>query len=99
MSARTLHRLIGLVMLLPLTGWAITGAIFFIKPGYETAYEALPVKTYPIAERIAVDTDPEWLEVRYLRTILGEHLLVRTSQGWQQLDPQNRFVKRVPTEA
>jgi len=76
-------------MLLPLTAWAVTGAIFFIKPGYGDAYAALPVKTYPIPQ-ISLAGDPAWLEARFVKTVLGDHLLVRTSGGWQHLDPATR---------
>ena len=74
-------------MLLPLVGWAATGVVFFTKPGYGAAYDALAIRTYPIDSLIAARPDPAWREVRYLRTILGLHLLVRTGQGWSQLDP------------
>lgn len=88
MTIRALHRVIGLVMLLPLAGWAVTGAIFFLKPGYAGAYELLQVKTYPLDTNIATQTDPSWLEARFVKTILGEHLLARTSRGWRHLDPR-----------
>jgi hypothetical protein len=84
---RTLHRIIGVVMLLPLAAWAVTGAVFFVKPGYGAAYDSLPIRTYPIAAAIAVRPDPSWREIRHLRTILGLHLLARTGTGWVQLDP------------
>jgi hypothetical protein len=89
MNTRALHRIVGLVMLLPLTGWAITGAVFFLKPGYQGAYEMLPLKTYPLEPNIAFKTDPSWLEVRLVRTILGEHLLARAPQGWLNLEPRS----------
>ena len=54
MTLRKLHRLVGIVMLLPFVGWAITGAIFFIKPGYGGAYEALAIKTYPIETTVTL---------------------------------------------
>ena len=41
MRARILHRIIGIALLLPFFGWAITGMVFFIKPGYAGAYEIL----------------------------------------------------------
>jgi hypothetical protein len=91
MTIRALHRVIGLVMLLPLAGWAITGAFFFLKPGYGGAYELLQVKTYPMETNIALQTEPSWTEVRIVKTILGEHLLARTSRGWVNLDPQSRL--------
>ena len=83
-----MHRIIGLVMLLPLVGWAVTGAFFFLKPGYAGAYELLQVKTYPLETTITVRPDPSWLEVRVEKTILGDHLLARTSKGWLHLDPR-----------
>jgi hypothetical protein len=89
MTTRALHRVIGLVMLLPLAGWAVTGAIFFVKPGYAGAYELLQVKTYPLEANIAMQTDPSWTEARFVKTILGEHLLARTSRGWLHLDPRS----------
>src|SRR5207249_1151475 len=65
----------------------VTGAVFFVKPGYGAAYDSLPVRTYPIEGTIAVHPDPSWREVRHLRTILGLHLLARTDKGWVQVDP------------
>src|ERR1044071_732935 len=97
MKARALHRIIGLVMLLPLIGWAITGSIFFLKPGYAGAYDTPQVKTYPLETNVALEPDPSWLEFRYMKTILGEHLLARTGQGWQHLDPHSLQPKPAPT--
>lgn len=85
-------------MLLPLFGWAITGFIFFLKPGYQGAYELLTIKTYPIDEPININPKLNWLEVKYFKTILGNHLLVKTSEGWQHLDPITLSVKQMPTE-
>jgi hypothetical protein len=86
-------------MLLPFFGWAITGFVFFVKPGYEGAYELLQPKTYPMdGEQIALTPDPSWLEFRYFRTILGNHLIVRTAQGWQHLDPVTLAVRTKPTD-
>ncbi len=97
MKARTLHRIIGLVMLLPLIGWAITGSIFFLKPGYADAYDTPQIKTYPLETKVALEPSPSWLEFRYVKTILGEHLLARTSQGWQHLDPHSLQPRQAPT--
>jgi hypothetical protein len=98
MTARRLHRIIGLVMLLPFLGWAITGAIFFLKPGYGGAYDALAVKTYPIDANVAIPANPAWVEARYLKTVLGEHLLVRTAAGWQHLDARTLQERPAPAE-
>lgn len=98
---RKLHRLIGLLMLIPMLAWAITGFVFFIKPGYAGAYEMLPPKTYPLTNPLAMTPDPAWLEARYVRTILGHHLLARTAQGWRHydpsLDPATLTIRPAPT--
>lgn len=86
-------------MLLPLAAWAVTGAIFFIKPGYGGAYESLPVRTYPLLAQASIPASPDWREVRYLRTILGDHLIVRTETGWKQLDPLTHQERPSPTDA
>jgi hypothetical protein len=49
----------------------------------------LTVKTYPLDVNMALQPDPSWLEVRLVKTILGEHLLARTSEGWVHLDPRS----------
>jgi len=97
MVIRKLHRIAGIVMLLPLIGWAVTGAFFFLKPGYSGAYETLPVKSYPFETEIKVTPDPAWLEVRLVKTILGEHLLARTSRGWLHYDPRNLQQRNEPS--
>ena len=85
MTVRRIHRVIGITMLLPFVGLAITGFIFFIKPGYGGAYEALAVKTYALEPSLTVVPRPEWRELRVLRTILGPHVLARTESGWTHL--------------
>ncbi len=69
-------------------GWAATGLVFFLKPGYGAAYAPLTVRRYPLeAMQIAVP-DTAWRETRMLRTVLGLHLLVRDGGGWRQVDPE-----------
>src|SRR5436190_3997410 len=96
MSARLVHRIIGIVLLLPLLGWAVTGAIFFIKPGYGGAYELLAVKTYPLDGGDSIRPQAGWREARVVRTILGSHLLARTDGGWQNLDPASLRPAPIP---
>ena len=98
MRTRTLHRVIGIVLLIPFVCWAITGLIFFVKPGYAGAYEVLTPKLYPINNQLLITQDPNWLEVRYLRTILGDHLLVRTESGWMNMNPNDKRPRLAPTE-
>jgi hypothetical protein len=98
MKARALHRVLGIILLLPFFGWALTGLVFFIKPGYEGAYEVLSPKTYPPSGAVTINADPAWLEFRYLKTILGEHLIVRTDAGWRHLNPSDGRPRGKPTE-
>ena len=98
MKIRALHRVIGIILLLPFFGWALTGLVFFIKPGYEGAYEVLSPKTYPLERAVTINPDPTWLEFRYLKTALGEHLLVRTGAGWSHLNPVDGRPRGGPTE-
>lgn len=86
---RTFHKTLGLVMLLPFIAWAITGIFFYFKPGYQEAYQALPLKLYPLTKSITLPKQHNWLEIKQFRTILGDHLLVKNTDGWQQLNPIN----------
>lgn len=99
MKARKLHRIIGVTLLLPFFGWAITGFVFFLKPGYSGAYEMLAPKTYPLIGAMQVTPDPTWLEFRYLRTVLGDHLLARTKSGWQQVNLADKQPRTIPNES
>ena len=85
-------------MLVPFFCWALTGLVFFLKPGYEGAYELLSPQTYPINTQLIIKPEAGWLEFRTLRTILGDHLLVRTKSGWSNLDPQNNQPTNPPGE-
>lgn len=99
MTPRSVHRTLGIVMLLPLLAWAVTGAIFFIKPGYGGAYESLAVRTYPVTTTVAVPPAADWREVRLLKTVLGDHLIVRGTSGWTQLDPVTLQARPAPAES
>ena len=98
MRTRTVHRVIGIILLIPFVGWAITGLVFFIKPGYTGAYEVLTPKFYPINNQVLISENPNWLEVRYLRTILGDHLLVRTDSGWMNLNLNDKRPRSAATD-
>lgn len=86
MKYRRLHRLLGLVMMLPFIAWATTAIFFLVRPGYIEAYAALDLVTGELPAVIDVRTEPEWREFRYASSPLGSHLLVRTASGWQHLD-------------
>jgi hypothetical protein len=98
MNPRKLHKTIGLILLLPFFGWAVTGLIFYLKPGYAVAYDMLAPKTYPLDTAVAIPSMSGWHEARCVRTILGTHLLVRTDSGWQQVHPQTLEQRTMPPE-
>jgi PepSY-associated TM region len=94
-----LHKWLGIALLLPLLVWSITGSIFLTKPGYEQAYDKLPIKTYPTSPRTEADVLstadilmlheqwPQWQQLKILNTVLGQHLLVMENDQWRQLSP------------
>lgn len=86
MRPRKIHRLVGILLLLPFVAWASTAIFFLVRPAYTEAYEQLQVRQLPMGNIIQFVPDPTWLEARFSRTVLGEHLLVRDAQGWQHLD-------------
>jgi hypothetical protein len=85
-------------LLLPFFGWATTGLVFLLKPGYEGAYETLSPRTYPLDRTVSIHPDPSWLEFRYFRTILGDHLIARTASGWLHLNPGDMRPRSRPTD-
>jgi hypothetical protein len=99
MKSKRIHRIIGLLLVLPIIGWTFTGIIFFIKPGYQAAYDQLTVKTYPLEKSFVISISKEWTEVKIIKTILGYHLLVKTDNGFKHLDPITFEPKPPPIEA
>lgn len=99
MKVRSLHRTIGIILLLPFFGWGITGFIFFLKPGYAAAYESLSPRTYPLQDSVRIVPGAGWREFRYFKTIVGDHLIARTDSGWVHLDPATRKPRSKPSEA
>lgn len=87
MKSRKIHKTIGLVMVLPMIGWIVTGLIFFIKPGYQEAYDQVKIKTYPLERRFDIPYSADWTEVKLIRTVIGYHLLVKSPDGNSHLDP------------
>ena len=96
MKSKRIHRILGLLLVLPVIAWTFTGIVFFIKPGYQAAYDQLAVKTYPLEKSFVIKESKDWTEVKLLRTILGYHLLVKTDNGFQHLDPITFQAKTIP---
>lgn len=86
-KTRELHKIAGIILLLPFLAWSATAVFFLVRPAYEQAYARLEVRQYPLERPLSMAVQPDWLELRYMRSILGEHLLVRRAEGWAQLDP------------
>jgi hypothetical protein len=101
-----LHKWLGALLMLPLLGWCVTGAIFLIKPGYGDAYTPLEPRLYPLSGMgvpgigvpgmglPALPSDA--FDVRLVHTILGRHLLLKTAHGWKQYDPQSLVERQAP---
>lgn len=87
------------MLMIPLITWALTGFIFFIKPGYAGAYDYLVPKTYPLEGGLSITPPAGWLEFRLLKTVLGYHLMARTDSGWLHIDPATMQARGEPTEA
>lgn len=96
---KRLHRTFGVVLLTPLLTWTLTGLVFLIQPGYGSAYESLPLKTYPLEQTLSIRPNSDWLEYRVIRTLLGDHLFARTLQGWQHLDATTQLPFEAVTDA
>lgn len=99
--SRRWHRRLGIALLLPFCGWAATGLVFFLKPGYAGAYAQLEPHWLALAPAAAaVEARAGWLETRHLRTVLGDHLLVRTATGHLHLraDDGAPFPEPSPSE-
>ncbi len=99
MKTRLLHKWLGLLLVLPMLVWVLTGFVFFLKPGYTEAYEKLDVKSYPLDAPIVVDASKKWERISFLKTVLGEHLLVQFNGQRFHLEPKSLAVKRPPSRA
>lgn len=110
---RKLHKIIGLIMLLPCIAWAITGIFFFFKPGYQEAYQPLSIKFYQQTALATLPVNQAFSQVKQMQTILGQHVLVQDKSGWRHFlaeqthptafkelkEPSEQQVKALITEA
>ncbi len=99
MNAKSVHKVIGIVLAIPLVAWSLTGIVFLVKPGYDGAYQLLSVKTYPLEHAFKIGPSREWHEARLLRTVLGYHLLAGDKANSIHLDPVNMQLKEAPSAA
>lgn len=99
MNPRRLHKITGLILLLPFISWSLTAVFFLVRPRYEQAYEVLSVRQYPLQEQPAFVVEPDWQELRYFQTTLGQHLLVKKEDTWHHLDAKTLKPFPAPNEA
>ncbi|SEL50435.1 PepSY-associated TM region [Colwellia chukchiensis] len=92
-----LHKMVGLILVLPMLAWTVTGLVFFIKPGYQAAYQQLSIKTYPLSQTLTLQAQPNWQEIKIVRSILGQHLLVKQDNSSRHLDLQTLQDKAMPS--
>lgn len=92
------HRWTGIILLLPFLAWSLTGIFFLVRPGYNEAYERVPVRQYSLPQALPIPIQPHWQEVRYLRSILGKHLIVRDQNGWRHLYAETGKAWPLPPE-
>lgn len=97
MKIGKIHKIIGIILTLPLLGWSLTGIVFLFKPGYDGAYEKLAVKTYPLERSFELRPPENAHEARLLRTTLGYHLLLSGNGNRQHLDPGGLKPKELPS--
>lgn len=98
-TPRRLHRLLGLLLLLPMLGWCVTGLLFHLKPGWSEAYAQPSLRFLPHGPTAPCSLPAGWLETRRLRTVLGEHLLVHGPDGRRHLDPATGAERPPPSAA
>ena len=98
-ESRKLHKIIGLILVLPMLGWTFTGLVFFIKPGYQGAYQQLSVKRYPLSQSIALTPQDHWQKISVVKTVLGDHLLVQANNKSLHLDLNSLHALPEPTTA
>jgi hypothetical protein len=92
------HRLIGIILLLPFLAWSATGVFFLVRPGFAEAYERIPVRRYALPQTMPVAPQEGWRELRYFRSVLGDHLIVQTEDGWQHRHAETGQSWSLPNE-
>jgi hypothetical protein len=97
-QTRQLHKILGLTLLLPFIAWSATAVFFLVRPAYQDAYAQLEPRLYPLNSSLAVAPHPQWQEIRFFRSILGEHLLVKRDGVWSQLDPHTLRERAYPDD-
>ena len=85
-------------MLLPFIAWSLTAVFFLLRPGYDQAYESPQIHYYEWVSPYTIPTNAQWLEARYFRSVLGEHLIVKRDDGWHHLHADSLAEWPLPEE-
>lgn len=99
MNLKRIHKFVGILLVIPLLGWALTGIVFLTKPGYENAYEQLTIKTYPLERSFDLGPIGSWHEARLVKTVLGYHLLLEARGRSAHLNPVSLEALNNPSDA
>lgn len=86
LNLKKIHTTLGLILVIPLIGWVLTGMVFLFKPGYGEAYQQISPKFYAIDHYDFSLPENSWSEVRVVKSVLGNHLLVKDEHQWQHLN-------------
>ncbi|MEH6548604.1 MAG: PepSY domain-containing protein [Pseudomonadales bacterium] len=87
MPIAKIHKIIGLIICIPILLWATTGMVFLIKPGYSEAYQSLEIRRYPLSHSPLISAGQQWENINYFKSILGDHLIVQLGDTVRHLDP------------
>lgn len=96
------HYYCGWILCVPLIFWALTGAVFILKPGYGDAYEQLSVAQHTLRQNssnqpasakanFTLAFDDSWQEARLINTVIGPRLIVKTANASQHLNAQQQL--------
>lgn len=99
MISRRMHKIVGIMLILPMLGWTCTGLVFLTKPGYKDAYEQLTVKAYPLEKSFIIPASTSWQEATLIRSILGYHLLVNDEGNMLNLNPITFQKSEIPSHS
>ena len=96
---RRAHRFFGLLAVLPLLAWLISGVGLAVLETVSTGAGEVVLPTQPLRGVVTVRPEPGVGAVRVFETALGQHLIQETEFGPRHLDPRTGELKAVPAEA
>lgn len=95
---RRAHRFFGLLAVLPLLAWLISGVGLAVLETLSTGGGEVTLPTQALHRAVTVRPEPGVGEVRVFETVLGQHLIQETEFGLRHLDPATGQIKPAPAE-